>query len=219
MRGRLGQERGKSAKTLTEHKGENKQLKRRNKVLRDFLRSIIVWAGGESSGSYGDSAAQEINQYEVAGISIRNPVEPRWFHVDRPNSKWVIDISYIHTKQGMFRLAMIQNLYNNSIVAYIRIQPWSKTPCLLSRSYSGEFFFVVGCSTSTASFLWLEFGAAALLHRVPLYRGGQSPRCPGNRADTLPHFRTSRRKSSGKLYQTHTAEAFPRTRPDRLAAR
>ena len=42
----------------------------------------------------------------------------REFHADRPNSKWVTDISYIHTKQGILYLSMIRDLYDNSIVAY-----------------------------------------------------------------------------------------------------
>ena len=42
----------------------------------------------------------------------------REFHADRPNSKWVTDISYIHTRQGVLYLTMIRDLYDNSIVAY-----------------------------------------------------------------------------------------------------
>ena len=42
----------------------------------------------------------------------------RRFQADRPNSKWVTDISYIHTKQGVLYLSMIRDLYDNSIVAY-----------------------------------------------------------------------------------------------------
>ena len=42
----------------------------------------------------------------------------REFHTDRPNSKWVTDISYIHTRQGVLYLSMIRDLYDNSIVAY-----------------------------------------------------------------------------------------------------
>ena len=42
----------------------------------------------------------------------------RDFHADRPNSKWVPDISYIHTTQGVLYLSMIRDLYDNSIVAY-----------------------------------------------------------------------------------------------------
>jgi len=42
----------------------------------------------------------------------------RDFHTDRPNAKWVTDISYIHTGQGVLYLSMIRDLYDNSIVAY-----------------------------------------------------------------------------------------------------
>ena len=42
----------------------------------------------------------------------------RQFRADKPNSKWVTDISYIHTKEGVLYLSMIRDLYDNSIVAY-----------------------------------------------------------------------------------------------------
>ena len=42
----------------------------------------------------------------------------RQFWADRPNAKWVTDISYIHTKEGVLYLFMIRDLYDNSIVAY-----------------------------------------------------------------------------------------------------
>ena len=42
----------------------------------------------------------------------------RQFQADRPNNKWVTDISYIHTKEGVLYLSMIRDLYDNSIVAY-----------------------------------------------------------------------------------------------------
>ena len=42
----------------------------------------------------------------------------RDFNADRPNQKWVTDISYIHTKQGVLYLSIIRDLYDNSIVAY-----------------------------------------------------------------------------------------------------
>ena len=42
----------------------------------------------------------------------------RNFHADKPNQKWVTDISYIHTKQGVLYLSVIRDLYDNSIVAY-----------------------------------------------------------------------------------------------------
>ena len=40
------------------------------------------------------------------------------FRADRPNAKWVTDISYIQTREGVLYLSMIRDLYDNSIVAY-----------------------------------------------------------------------------------------------------
>ena len=42
----------------------------------------------------------------------------RDIHADRPNQKWVTDISYIKTGQGFLYLSIIRDLYDNSIVAY-----------------------------------------------------------------------------------------------------
>ena len=42
----------------------------------------------------------------------------RDFKADRPNQKWVTDISYIKTNQGTLYLSIIRDLYDNSIVAY-----------------------------------------------------------------------------------------------------
>ena len=42
----------------------------------------------------------------------------RNFVADRPNQKWVTDISYIRTGQGFLYLSVIRDLYDNSIVAY-----------------------------------------------------------------------------------------------------
>ena len=42
----------------------------------------------------------------------------RDFHADRPNQKWVTDISYIRTAQGFLYLSVIRDLYDNSIVSY-----------------------------------------------------------------------------------------------------
>lgn len=53
---------------------------------------------------------QQIHKYE--NLLNRN------FIADRPNAKWVTDISYIHTGQGVLYLSMIRDLYDNSIVAY-----------------------------------------------------------------------------------------------------
>ena len=53
---------------------------------------------------------QQVHKYE----NLLN----RQFHPDRPNSKWVTDISYFHTKQGVLYLSMIRDLYDNCIVVY-----------------------------------------------------------------------------------------------------
>ena len=42
----------------------------------------------------------------------------REFSADAPSRKWVTDISYIHTKQGILYLSVIRDLYDRSIVAY-----------------------------------------------------------------------------------------------------
>ena len=42
----------------------------------------------------------------------------REFTDERPNQKWVTDISYIKTAQGFLYLSIIRDLYDNSIVAY-----------------------------------------------------------------------------------------------------
>jgi transposase InsO family protein len=53
---------------------------------------------------------QQLHKYE--NLLNRN------FVADRPNQKWVTDISYIHTAQGVLYLSMIRDLFDNSIVAY-----------------------------------------------------------------------------------------------------
>lgn len=42
----------------------------------------------------------------------------RDFSAERPNQKWVTDISYIKTTQGTLYLSVIRDLFDNSIVAY-----------------------------------------------------------------------------------------------------
>lgn len=53
---------------------------------------------------------QQLHRYE--NLLDRN------FVADRPNQKWVTDISYIHTQEGVLYLSMIRDLYDRSIVAY-----------------------------------------------------------------------------------------------------
>ena len=53
---------------------------------------------------------QQLHKYE----NLLNRV----FQADRPNHKWVTDISYIHSGQGVLYLSVIRDLFDNSIVAY-----------------------------------------------------------------------------------------------------
>lgn len=53
---------------------------------------------------------QQVHKYE----NLLN----RQFRAAKPNEKWVTDISYIHTKEGILYLSMIRDLYDKSIVAY-----------------------------------------------------------------------------------------------------
>ena len=54
--------------------------------------------------------SQQLHKYE--NLLVRN------FQADRPNHKWVTDISYIHTGQGVLYLSMIRDLFDSSIIAY-----------------------------------------------------------------------------------------------------
>ena len=53
---------------------------------------------------------QQLHKYE----NLLN----RKFQADRPNHKWVTDISYIHIGQGVLYLSVIRDLFDNSIISY-----------------------------------------------------------------------------------------------------
>lgn len=59
-------------------------------------------------------------KYKIMGEQIHKYANllDRNFKADRPNTKWVTDISYIHTGEGVLYLSMIRDLYDSSIVAY-----------------------------------------------------------------------------------------------------
>ena len=59
-------------------------------------------------------------KYRVMGQQVHKYANAldRNFHADRPNQKWVTDISYIQTGQGVLYLSMIHDLYDNSVVAF-----------------------------------------------------------------------------------------------------
>ena len=57
-------------------------------------------------------------RYSNASLHRYDNLLNRDFRADRPNQKWVTDISYIHSKEGVIYLSMIRDLFDNSIVAY-----------------------------------------------------------------------------------------------------
>jgi len=54
--------------------------------------------------------SQQLHKYE--NLLNRN------FEASAPNQKWVTDISYIHTSQGVLYLSMIRDAFDRSIVSY-----------------------------------------------------------------------------------------------------
>jgi len=52
----------------------------------------------------------EVHKYE--NLLNRN------FKAEKPNCKWVTDISYIHSDQGVLYLSMIRDCYDDSIISY-----------------------------------------------------------------------------------------------------
>ena len=74
-------------------------------------RRVAIWL--ERRGVHHDPKTilrQALHRYE----NLLN----RDFHAERPNQKWVTDISYIKTAQGFLYLSVIRDLYDRSIVAY-----------------------------------------------------------------------------------------------------
>ena len=72
-------------------------------------RNTACWRRFAAAGRW-KQMGQQVHKYE----NLLN----RDFHAEAPNCKWVTDISYIQTKQGVLYLSMIRDLYDNSIVAY-----------------------------------------------------------------------------------------------------
>ena len=128
--------------TLQEYRYENKCLRMENELLWDFLhlsgrkwkRMWNIWwyiIDGRntqfkrcvtfSMNKY--SLLSEIHRkkkYRTMGEQLHkyDNLLNRDFTADRPNQKWVTDISYIHTTQGVLYLSVIRDLFDNSIVAH-----------------------------------------------------------------------------------------------------
>ena len=104
-----------------------------NKTDRTYgYRRIWTWLKGQNIERNPKTVLRVMNKYGLLSeirrrrkwVNLGQQVYKyenllkRQFRADRPNSKWVTDISYIHTKEGVLYLSMIRDLYDNSIVAY-----------------------------------------------------------------------------------------------------
>lgn len=88
---------------------EKQGTHRNPKTILRIMKKYGLWAEIRRRRKW-VQVGQQLHKYE----NLLN----RPFQADRPNSKWVTDISYIHTKEGVLYLSTIRDLYDNSIVAY-----------------------------------------------------------------------------------------------------
>ena len=94
-------------------------------------RRIHIWLEGENIYRNPKTVLRIMQKYNLLSVIRRKKYHKyadiihkypnllnRNFTADKPNQKWVTDISYIHTAQGVLYLSIIRDLYDNSIVAY-----------------------------------------------------------------------------------------------------
>ena len=61
---------------------------------------------------------KSVYKFKPNGDLIYTNLLNRNFRVDEPNSKWVTDISYIITPEGILFLSAIRDLFDNYVVAH-----------------------------------------------------------------------------------------------------
>ena len=88
--------------------GETRHAPQSKTILR-IMKKYGLWAEIRRRRQW-VQVGQQLHKYENL---LKRPFQADW-----PNSKWVTDISYIHTKEGVLYLSTIRDLYDNSIVAY-----------------------------------------------------------------------------------------------------
>ena len=94
-------------------------------------RRVHLWLEGENIHHNPKTVLRIMQKYNLLSVIRRKKYRKytdvihkypnllnRNFKADRPNQKWVTDISYIHTSQGVLYLSVIRDLYDNSIIAY-----------------------------------------------------------------------------------------------------
>lgn len=94
-------------------------------------RRVHIWLEGQGIYHNPKTILRIMQKYSLLSVirrkKYRNYVEHlnrypnllnRDFKAERPNQKWVTDISYIKTAQGTLYLSIIRDLFDNSIVAH-----------------------------------------------------------------------------------------------------
>ena len=94
-------------------------------------RRVHIWLGRNGTQCNPKTVLRVMNKYNLLSVIRRKRYVKygealhrypnllnRNFTAERPNQKWVTDISYIRTGQGFLYLSVIRDLYDNSIVAY-----------------------------------------------------------------------------------------------------
>ena len=94
-------------------------------------RRVAIWLERKGVHHNPKTILRVMNKYSLLSVVRRrrycnysqalhryNNLLNRDFHADRPNQKWVTDISYIKTAQGFLYLSVIRDLYDRSIIAY-----------------------------------------------------------------------------------------------------
>ena len=94
-------------------------------------RRVQIWLEGENIYRNPKTVLRIMQKYNLLSVIRRKKylkytdvihkypnLLNRNFKADRPNQKWVTDISYIHTAQEVLYLSIIRDLYDNSIVSY-----------------------------------------------------------------------------------------------------
>ncbi|MGI6403397.1 MAG: IS3 family transposase, partial [Oscillospiraceae bacterium] len=94
-------------------------------------RRVHIWLQRNGVHCNPKTVLRVMNKYHLLSVVRRKRYVTYWkalnrfpnllnrnFTAERPNQKWVTDISYIRTAQGFLYLSIIRDIYDNSIVAY-----------------------------------------------------------------------------------------------------
>ena len=115
-------------------------------------RRVYLWLKGEKIHRNPKTVLRIMQKYDLLSVIRRKKYRRytdvihkypnllnRNFKADRPNQKWVTDISYIHTSQGVLYLSIIRDLFDNSIVAYKTSTTQNVVKCYWGVELMGKF--------------------------------------------------------------------------------